>query len=182
VFRDVSELASLPAGTFVEPIVSNWSCADAVITPNVLLSPTAGPVHPIRLRAIQDFQQYMRGSQQRLSLIFVVPPNMFPTFKLQPLLTSECLHVSDDPQAVDSAQSTQAAALDSDEESCSEQEEETEVRHMHAGAAVGMRVDSGDVVAESKGASWLAPPADCNRPFAGMGLHQVLRSCWSHCS
>jgi len=150
-FHDVSELASLPAGTFVEPIAPNCAAADAALTPNVLLNPTVGPVHPISLRGVRDFQKYMRGSQKRLSLVFVVPEDVFPSFGLQPLLTSECLHVHVGSQTVGFAHSTRPSAglgverggsdeedTDVDEETDAELEEQSEAPDA---AAVDMDVD-----------------------------------------
>eukprot|EP00877_Chromochloris_zofingiensis_P000414 jgi/Chrzof1/10373/Cz04g39160.t1 len=83
VFDSLEALRSQPDGVYCRPKYKRLTAVDAVMQPNKLFQFAVSQRHPINSRGLTDAVHVLRGAQDTLQLLFVVPADQFAQFLKQ---------------------------------------------------------------------------------------------------
>jgi hypothetical protein len=77
--------------TIVKPTIKNFGAADLIMLPNMIFQITVSPNHPIKhselVKIVQNMPAYRKNNDARIYLCFVVPDDIYDSFKHQKYIT-----------------------------------------------------------------------------------------------
>ncbi|CAG8596254.1 6061_t:CDS:2, partial [Acaulospora morrowiae] len=78
-------------GIIIKPTIRNFSAVDLILTPDCIFQITVSPKHPVKqselINIVQNMQAYRKDPNAKILLCFIVPDDVYDTFRYQSYVT-----------------------------------------------------------------------------------------------